>query len=105
MSATKAFTSATEPVCPVCLAVPTLSEHPMEAASVRLVSPTSAIPAQDVLRVPFGAQLPTNASSSVVKTQPTVQVPAHVSATQASDFSQDHAVSAPTDISSLKDTA
>lgn len=70
-----------------------------------LVSPTTATVAPDALKALSGALLPTSASSSAAKTPPTVPVPVPVSATQASDCSQDHARAAQSTTSSLTDIA
>lgn len=84
-------------------AVPTQSDHQADLVSVLLVSPTTATPALNALKAHSGAQLPTGASSSAAKTQPTL--PAHVSATQGSDCSQDPARAAPSTTSSPTDIA
>ena len=70
-----------------------------------LVSPTTVTPALNALKVHSGAQLQTNASLSVDKTQHTVPVLAHVSAIQDLDFCQDHAKPAPQTTSSPMDIA
>ena len=105
VSAILVHISATVPALWVLPASPMPEETPMELAPARRASPTSPEFARDAPRAPSGAHLPTDASSSAGKTQPTLSKPMPVSATPASVFFQDPVRYALRDTSSPTDTA
>jgi hypothetical protein len=76
----------------------------MDHVSAILDLLTTAIPARSALKVPSGAPQPTSASSSAVKTPPTLPLLEPAPATPDTVSTEVHANSAPTTTSSPTDT-